>query len=193
MWGSDIRGDSILTLIATFFRVMHVSTGANMSHAPSIEQSVMVSGRDRGRGRGHGCDFGGRGSFGGDHGSYAGRQAVGDKGSGNVSIAGETGPSLRNAGRSLVTLNGHSWLMLILLPLVILLIFMLLQPLTLVLLAPTVIISQEEYDRMRQFEFSQNSHSATHASSSSMSAYIASPQKPLILYSEATSHMTSIK
>jgi len=36
----------------------------------------------------------------------------------------------------------------------------------------TVVLSQEEYDRLRQFEFSQNNQSATRVSSSSMSAYI---------------------
>ena len=42
---SDIeRGDSILTLTTTFSRVMQVSTGANVSYASSIEQSAMISG-----------------------------------------------------------------------------------------------------------------------------------------------------
>jgi len=35
--------------------------------------------------------------------------------------------------------------------------------------------SHEKYDRLRQLEFSQNSHSATHASSSGMHTYNASP------------------
>jgi len=35
---------------------MRVSAGSDVSSAPSIEQSVMIFGR--GRGRGHGCDFG---------------------------------------------------------------------------------------------------------------------------------------
>jgi len=56
----------------------------------------------------------------------------------------------------------------------------------------TVVLSQEEYDRVRQFEFSHNNQSATHASSSSMSAYIA-PQKPWILDSGASFYMTCIK
>jgi len=77
--GQILGGDSILTLIATFSRVMRVSTGADVSFAPSM-QSVMVSGRDRGRGRGR--DFGGRGRgfVGGGRGSYGGRQSVSKKG-----------------------------------------------------------------------------------------------------------------
>jgi len=62
---SQVRGqilgeDSIPTLIVTFFRVMRVFIGADMSHAPFIKQSTMVSEHDRGRGRGRGCgrDFG---------------------------------------------------------------------------------------------------------------------------------------
>jgi len=47
-------GDNIPTLTATFSRVMHVSTGANVTTAPSIEQSIMTSGRGRGHGRGRG-------------------------------------------------------------------------------------------------------------------------------------------
>ena len=43
-----------------------------------IEQSVIVSGRDGGRGRDH--EFGGRDSFEGDCGSYGGRHNIIDKG-----------------------------------------------------------------------------------------------------------------
>jgi len=50
--GQILGGDSILTLTVTFSRVMRVSTGANVSSASFIEQSVIISGRDRGRGRG---------------------------------------------------------------------------------------------------------------------------------------------
>ena len=57
--GQILRGDSILTSTATFLRVMRVSTRADVFSAPSIEQSAIVSGRGRSRGRGH--DFGGRG------------------------------------------------------------------------------------------------------------------------------------
>ena len=51
----------------------------------------------------------------------------------------------------------------------------------------TVVLSQEKYDRLRQLEFSQNSHSVIHASSSGMNAYITSPQKSWILNSGASS------
>ena len=44
--------------------------------------------------------------------------------------------------------------------------------------ASTVILSQEEYDRLRQLAFSQNRYSVTHASSSGMHAYIVVSQKP---------------
>jgi len=53
VWG-QILGDKIPTLTATS-RVMRVSTGSEVSSAPSIEQSVMIFGR--GRGRAHGRDF----------------------------------------------------------------------------------------------------------------------------------------
>jgi len=54
-------------------------------------------------------------------------------GLGNISIAGGIIISLISAGRSLIALNGHNWLILALLPPVVLL--MLLHPLPLVLLA----------------------------------------------------------
>ena len=41
--------------------------------------------------------------------------------------------------------------------------------------APTVQISQDEYDRLHQLEFYQTGHSSTHPFSSGMNAYIASP------------------
>jgi len=44
--------------------------------------------------------------------------------------------------------------------------------------SPTVVLSQEEYDRLRQLEFSQNDLSATHASPSGMHACTVSPQSP---------------
>ena len=67
----------------------------------------------------------------------------------NVSIAGEITTSLRSAERSLVTLNGHSWLMLTLLHLVILLIFLLLHPLNLIFSRSlTIVLLQEENDRL---------------------------------------------
>ena len=78
VWGQILR-DSILTLTATFSRVMRVSIGADGSSAPSIEQSVMIS--ERGRGRSRGRNFGGRGrGFVGDgRGSYRGRQSASEK------------------------------------------------------------------------------------------------------------------
>ena len=77
--GSDTGGDNIPTLTATFSIIMHVSTGADVIIAPSIEQSAMASGCVRGRGRGRRHDFvGGHSSFGGRD-SYVGRQTVSDK------------------------------------------------------------------------------------------------------------------
>ena len=68
-----LRGDSILTLTITFSKVMCDSTGADVPHAPSIKQTVMVPRRGRGCRRGRGRDFGGgRGSFGGGCDSYGG-------------------------------------------------------------------------------------------------------------------------
>ena len=46
--------------------------------------------------------------------------------------------------------------------------------------APTVQISQDEYDRLRQLEFYQTGYSSTHSSSSGMNAYIVSPHRPWI-------------
>jgi len=71
MRGQIQGGDSILMLTATFSRIMRVSTGADVSPAPCVEQSTMVSGCDIGRGRDH--DFRGRGSFGRGCESYSGR------------------------------------------------------------------------------------------------------------------------
>ena len=55
--GQILEGDSIPTLTATS-RVMRVSTRSDVSSAPSIEQSTMISGRGKSCGRGH--DFGGQ-------------------------------------------------------------------------------------------------------------------------------------
>ncbi|XP_020254383.1 uncharacterized protein LOC109831471 [Asparagus officinalis] len=52
---------------------------------------------------------------------------------------------------------------------------------------------QTDYERLRQLELSQNIHSATHASSSGMNAYIASSHKSWVLDCGASSHMTGIK
>ena len=59
--------------------------------------------------------------------------------------------------------------------------------------APTVQISQDEYDNLCQLEFSQTGHSSTHTSSSGMNAYIVSPHRLWILYSGASSHIICIK
>ena len=40
--------------------------------------------------------------------------------------------------------------------------------------APIAHISQDEFDRLRQYEFYQTGHSLTHPSSSGMNAYIVS-------------------
>jgi len=42
VWSQILGGDSIHTLTATFSRVMRVSTGSDVSSAPSIEQPVMA-------------------------------------------------------------------------------------------------------------------------------------------------------
>jgi len=57
--GQILGGDSIPSLTVTFFRVMRIPTGADVSPAPFIEQPVIVSGRGRYRGRGSDRDFGG--------------------------------------------------------------------------------------------------------------------------------------
>jgi len=93
---------------------MRVSTGADISSAPSIEQSVMISGR--GRGRGHCCDFGGRGL-----GLMEADRVPMRKDPGNVGIMDALITSLRNAGRNLVDLSGHIYLILVLQPRVVLL------------------------------------------------------------------------
>ena len=63
---------------------MRVSTGADVSSPPSIEQSAMISGRGcgRGRGRDRGRDFRGRGRefVESEHGSYESRQSASVKG-----------------------------------------------------------------------------------------------------------------
>jgi len=65
--GQILGGDSIPTLTVTFSRIIRISTGADVSSAPSIEPSTMVSGRGRGRDPDRGRDFEGRerGSIGG--------------------------------------------------------------------------------------------------------------------------------
>jgi len=57
----------------------------------------------------------------------------------------------------------------------------------------TVMLLQDEYDRMCELESSQTSHLVADASFSGMNAYIVSPQKSCILDSGALSHMSGIK
>jgi len=80
--GQILGGDNIPTLTATFSSVMHVSTGPDATTAPSIEQFAVVSGR--GRGRGLGRDFVGRGSFGGGCGLMVVDRLLVIRGSGNI-------------------------------------------------------------------------------------------------------------
>ena len=54
----------------------------------------------------------------------------------------------------------------------------------------TLVLSQEEYDRLCQLEFSRKSHSATHAG---MHVYTTSPQKPYILDLGVSSYVIGIK
>jgi len=91
---------------------MRVSTGADVSSAPSIEQSVMVSEHCRGRDR----DFGGRGRgfIGRECGSYGGRQPL-RKAFSNASTVDAVIISSRSVGRNSVDLSGHSYLILTLL------------------------------------------------------------------------------
>ena len=79
----------------------------------------MISGRDRGRG--HGCDFGGRGHgfVGGGCGSY-GRVSL-RKAPDNVGIVDIATTSPQSIGRNLDILSGHNFLILVLLPRVVLL------------------------------------------------------------------------
>ena len=98
------------------------------------------------------------------------------KGPGIVSTVDGVTTSLRSVGRSLVDLSGHNWLSLILLSLDTPQVPSYAHPASYG--SSTVILSQVEYNRLRKLEFSQNSHLATHAFSSGMHAYIASPQKP---------------
>jgi len=76
--GQRLR-DGILTLTATFSKVIHASTGADVSSASSIEQSIMYSGHGRGRDSGRDRDFGGHGSFGAERCFTGSRQSAPDK------------------------------------------------------------------------------------------------------------------
>ena len=124
-----LGGDNIPTLTVNFSRVMRVTTGADVSPAPSVEQFTMVSRRGRGRSRGR--DFTTHLEEDVDP-TVAGIVAL-IRAPDNVNITRGIIISLASVERSLVTLNGHNWLILTLLPLVVLLMF--LHPLPLVLLA----------------------------------------------------------
>jgi len=71
--GQILGGDSIPTMTTTFFRVMRMSSGADVSPVSFVEQSTMIYGRGRGHGRDSDSDLRGCGSFGGRR-SYDGRQ-----------------------------------------------------------------------------------------------------------------------
>ena len=150
-----------------------------MSYTPSIEQFTMVSRRGRGCGRSHNRDFGGCGSFGGWHGSHGDRQTSGDKKPRQCKHCGRNNhmsekcwekfghlgwaqpDDVNNPARGDIA-HVHT----------------LSAPPSGSSNFPTIILSQEEYDSVCQFELYKNSHSATHASSSDMNANIVSPQKP---------------
>jgi len=121
MRGQMLGGDSILALTATFSRVMRVSTEFEASSAPSIEQSAIIFGRCKVRGRGR--DFGGqwRGFAGGGRGSYGGKQSASEKAPCNIGIVDVLITFLKSAGRNLDISNGHNYLILVLLPRVVLL------------------------------------------------------------------------
>ena len=65
---------------------MRVSIGTDVSSVSSLEQSVMYSGRDRGRGR----DFGRRGSFRAERSFTDGKQNAPDKGSRHCKRCGQS-------------------------------------------------------------------------------------------------------
>jgi len=72
---------------------MRVSIGANVSSASFVDQSVMYSGRGRGRIRGRGCDFGGHGSFGAGRNVPGGQLNMSDKGSRHCTHCGQNNHS----------------------------------------------------------------------------------------------------
>ncbi|XP_020261846.1 uncharacterized protein LOC109837879 [Asparagus officinalis] len=182
--GQILGGDTIPSLTATFSRVMQVSTGVSSDTSapspPSVDQSAMFSSRGRGRGRGRGRDsVGGRGSF-------SGRQGDSDRGSHQCGHCGRTNHISEKCWEKF---GRPQWAQVAdaestRLPISTTISS---DPATIV---PTIQISQADYERLRQLELSQNNHSATHASSSGMDAYIASPHEPWVLDSGASSHMT---
>jgi len=173
MWGQILGKDSILMLTVTFSRVMHVSTRAAVSFASFIEQSAMYSGCDRGCGRDYGHDrkFGGRGSFRAGHIFTDGNQSTPDKGHRHCKHCRRSNHVSEKCWEKF---GRPEWAQLVDF-----------DPSALCdtrhvpssahpgpSSSFTVILSHEEYDRLRQVEFSHNSHSATHASASDMHAIL---------------------
>ena len=178
---------------------MRVSTGVDVSSAPSIEQSAIVSergygcdcdrdfrgrglgfvGGGRGYGRGRGRDFGrqGLGFVRGGRGSYGGSRVPVRKDLDNVGTVDAVITSSRSTGRNLVDLSGHNFLSLT--PLLRVALLRTIRPLP-PLFPDFSLLLQEGYDRLRQLEFSQNNLSATHAFTSSIHAYTASSKAPNI-------------
>jgi len=103
----------MLTLTVTFSRVKRVSTGADAFFASSIEQSVMIFGRDRGRGR----NFVGRGRdlLEVNMACMEADTVPLRKDLSNADTVDTVITSPRSAGRNLIDLNGHNYLSLILL------------------------------------------------------------------------------
>jgi len=147
--GQILEGDSTPTLTTTFSRVIRVSTGADVSFAPSIEhQSVMVSRRGCGRN----LEEDDEDLLEVDVAHMEAdrvplRKAISNAGTMDAVIT-----SPRSVGRNLINLSGRSYL-----------------SLTLLLCTPqdysstsstipgssTVVLTQE-YDQLRQLEFSQS-------------------------------------
>jgi len=114
MRGQILGGDSIPTLTVTFSRVMWVFTGADISSAPFIKQSAMVSERGRDRDfRGWGHEF-----LDVDVARMEADRVPLRKVPSNAGTMDAVITFRRSAGRNLVDLSGHNYLSLILLLLV---------------------------------------------------------------------------
>ena len=185
--------EDIVFHVDCHFLQNHVCFNWNWFILCIIYSSVMYSERCRGRGHGREHDFGGgHGSFGAGHKFFGGRLNASDKGPRHCTHCGQNNhisdKYWMKFGRSewahLVDSDPHA-------------------PCdTLQTHSSThpgssgssiIILSQEEYNRLCQLEFSLNAHSATHVSSSGMHAYIAPPQKREILDSRASSHIIGTK
>ena len=162
MWSQILEGDSILTLKITFSRVMRVSTGSDVSSAPSIEQSVrflivaeivvvaaILEDED--------VD-----SLEADVDLTEADRVLLRKGPGNIGIVDVAITSPERARRNLDVLSGHNYLIIVLLP-----VWYTSEFFTCYSWLFHVVLSQE-YDRLQQLEFSQNDLSATYASASGM-------------------------